>query len=183
MHPLRVSTRTVAALSSANSSVLGAPQEEANGAGAVPVSGFPAGFSDRRQTVKQGPLREVRQHGFHVAQLPRQQPPQPERVDHAPDAQRLVEPQRQSGQLHALPVRDQAAEKGLLPACRTKLLLHVAHRERQLGRMDADRADVIAGHAREAAVHLLNQIRTELELSLEPFRAPGPHDRGVKPFP
>ena len=45
----------------------------------------------------------------------------------------------------------------------------MAHRQRQLGGLDADGADVIASHAGKTTIHLLDKIGAEFELPFQPF--------------
>src|ERR1019366_9905706 len=60
-------------------------------------------------------------------------------------------------------------EERLFPFCGPKLFLHVAHRQRQLGRLDSHRADIVAGHADKAAIELLHEVRARIELSFDAF--------------
>ena len=51
----------------------------------------------------------------------------------------------------------------------SQLLLQVAHLQRQVGRMDAHRADVVAGQAVKAGIHLLDQVGAELQFAFQPL--------------
>ena len=49
------------------------------------------------------------------------------------------------------------------------MFLHMTHRQRQVGRANPDRTEIIAGHARKAAVHLFDEVGAELEFPLQAF--------------
>lgn len=64
-------------------------------------------------------------------------------------------------------MRDQSPKKPLFPFCGVNLFLDVSHRECQIGWMNSDRAEVVAGHACETTVHLFDEVRAKFEL---PFK-------------
>ena len=132
-----------------------------------PIALFPVSLRDFRKNAAQRALRHPREHRFEVADACRQKPVQSQHIDETPNPELFIQPQRQCRHLHAAGMRDQSSEEPLLPFCRADLFLDVPHRERQVGRMNSDRAEIVAGHAGETAVHLLDEVGAELEF---PFK-------------
>ena len=127
------------------------------------------GYRGLGQNAAQGTLGQPRQHSLQIAELAGKNAVQPQQVYQTANAQFPIEAQRQGGRLHAAGMGYDPLKERPFPPGGPNLFLHVAHRERQLGRLDSHRADLVAGHAGKAAIELLNQVRAGVELPLDAF--------------
>ena len=127
----------------------------------------PLSLGDLRKDLSQWALWEMWEHAFQISHLTRHQPPDSERVDQATHTKPFVDPQGPRGEFHPVRAGNNILKKPVFPRGWMKLLLHRAHVQRQVGRMNPDGTSFVAGHAGKAAVHLLDQVGADFEFSLQ----------------
>ncbi len=121
---------------------------------------LPAGAAQRA-------FRLAGQHRLHIAELPGEEAGQAPIANELTDAQVLVNTEEPGGGFHTPGMTHQPGEERPLPKGGRALLLHMAHRQHQIRRVQPHRADGSASLAVEAGVHLRHQVAAEVQFPFQ----------------